>query len=329
MNTTAPIPPPTGVSQGAPAPDEPPTRTVGGPIPGRNVKSLIGCTFGRLTVTRFIGLNQKHCALWECLCQCGKPCTVSGISLRKGNTKSCGCLARELSSKRHRKDLTGFQFGRLTVVQYFKTKGSRAYWLCRCSCGGQKVVSGALLLDGSTKSCGCLIHAPQYENLLGKTFGRLTVIRFLRCNRRGAVWECHCRCGAIREVSGTHLRLGRSKSCGCLNRDVMSARKGAKNPNWNASMDQESRDRRRRGSPTQLQFGRVALNVRKRDHNSCVVCGCSGCMLHVHHLEPWAYAPALRYDPANLVTLCKECHSQFHIIYGKSGDLEDFEEFMR
>ena len=31
-----------------------------------------------------------------------------------------------------------------------------AYWTCKCICGTQKVIQGSLLLNGGTKSCGCL-----------------------------------------------------------------------------------------------------------------------------------------------------------------------------
>lgn len=36
---------------------------------------------------------------WLCLCSCGNRKIISGSSLRSGNTKSCGCLARETTSK--------------------------------------------------------------------------------------------------------------------------------------------------------------------------------------------------------------------------------------
>jgi hypothetical protein len=33
--------------------------------------------------------------------------------------------------------------------------------------------------------------------------------------------------------------------------------------------------------------------------------------LEVHHIQPWHMAFDLRYDPDNLVTLCRECHFRF------------------
>ena len=56
--------------------------------------------FGRLTVLRQSGKNKWNCAEWECLCLCGKTVIVGGYNLRKGRTKSCGCLSREKAKER-------------------------------------------------------------------------------------------------------------------------------------------------------------------------------------------------------------------------------------
>lgn len=56
------------------------------------------------------------------------------------------------------KDLTGMQFGRLTVIkripQNGKTKNAR--WLCHCSCGNTHEASSSPLLAGKIQSCKCL-----------------------------------------------------------------------------------------------------------------------------------------------------------------------------
>lgn len=53
-------------------------------------------------------------------------------------------------------DLTGQQFGRLTALSRAgKDKHGNVRWLCSCSCGVQKEVSGAVLRQGKAVSCGC------------------------------------------------------------------------------------------------------------------------------------------------------------------------------
>lgn len=55
-------------------------------------------------------------------------------------------------------NLTGRVFGRLTVVRFHDLVGKRRRpsWTCECSCGNEKAVSADNLLNGHTKSCGCL-----------------------------------------------------------------------------------------------------------------------------------------------------------------------------
>lgn len=57
------------------------------------------------------------------------------------------------------KDLTGQQFGYLTaesIAYVGKGKRKNAFWLCKCVCGGTKVINSSSLVEGGTKSCGCL-----------------------------------------------------------------------------------------------------------------------------------------------------------------------------
>lgn len=55
------------------------------------------------------------------------------------------------------KDISGEKFGRLLVIRFVgKTKNGNAKWLCKCDCGGEKIVSSYSLRSGRTKSCGCI-----------------------------------------------------------------------------------------------------------------------------------------------------------------------------
>ena len=57
-------------------------------------------------------------------------------------------------------NLTGKKFGRLTVLEKNGTRNSRIEWLCLCDCGNKAIVTGGMLKNGNTKSCGC-IHKEQ------------------------------------------------------------------------------------------------------------------------------------------------------------------------
>ena len=55
------------------------------------------------------------------------------------------------------KDLTGLKFGNLTVIKRDgSNKHKKATWLCKCDCGNEKSYISIHLINGNTKSCGCL-----------------------------------------------------------------------------------------------------------------------------------------------------------------------------
>ena len=66
------------------------------------VTELAGRRFGRLTVIGRHG-SDHGAATWKCICSCGALHTVASRNLTDGNTKSCGCLMREIASDRARK----------------------------------------------------------------------------------------------------------------------------------------------------------------------------------------------------------------------------------
>ena len=53
-------------------------------------KDIEGKKFGRILVISLSHIS-KH-AYWNCKCDCGKECIISGFRLRNGHTKSCGCI---------------------------------------------------------------------------------------------------------------------------------------------------------------------------------------------------------------------------------------------
>lgn len=62
---------------------------------------LTGKRFGRLTVVeKTVATNKSTNARWLCKCDCGKEITVLGTTLRRGESKSCGCYRAELSKEK-------------------------------------------------------------------------------------------------------------------------------------------------------------------------------------------------------------------------------------
>lgn len=55
----------------------------------------------------------------------------------------------------------------------------------------------------------------------GKRYGRLTVVKLDHIDsKKGAMWLCACDCGCTTVVTGNRLRIGKTRSCGCLKREA-------------------------------------------------------------------------------------------------------------
>lgn len=125
-------------------------------------RNLVGLRFGRLVVTEKTDMFDAFHAnrFWNCQCDCGRTHLVPASALLAGSTKSCGCLKREVaarSGKRNLIDMVGKTFGRLTVISLSDKRSTAGFarWLCRCSCGNEKIICGVYLRNGNTTSCGC------------------------------------------------------------------------------------------------------------------------------------------------------------------------------
>lgn len=156
-------------------------------------KDLTGQQFGEWTVLEYLGDS-----MWRCRCSCGVEKNIHRYSLLTGGSKSCG------HSTTGFKDLTGQHIGVYEVLKYL---GNRKY-SCRCECGAIDVVSTEYL-NGTELVNECQ-HA---RNLMGKTFGELTVLR----KGSPGKYVCRCSCGNEIETDRWSLEQGHTKSCGHVN----------------------------------------------------------------------------------------------------------------
>lgn len=65
---------------------------------------------------------------------------------------------------------------------------------------------------------------PKKINLINQVFNRLTVLEDSKQrNKAGSIlWKCQCECGNITLSTGTELKNGHKKSCGCLHEEQIS-----------------------------------------------------------------------------------------------------------
>lgn len=81
-------------------------------------------------------------------------------------------------------ELTGRRFGKLVVLKREQNEPKKhARWLCRCDCGKEVIIQSHCLIQGTQRSCGCLLVEMHLTH--GKTNSRLY-----------NVWNCmKQRCG--------------------------------------------------------------------------------------------------------------------------------------
>ena len=122
-------------------------------------------------------------------------------------------------------DLVGQRFGNLTVLlkdeSYVKPSGQKiTMWKCMCDCGNTISIRSEYLRNGSKTSCGCV--EKQQRNIIGQRFGRLVVIE--EDTNKSNSLICQCDCGEVTSVNRSNLTLGKTRSCGCLQKESRYAK---------------------------------------------------------------------------------------------------------
>lgn len=146
----------------------------------------------------------------KCICDCGTEKLIRKYLVTHNVVKSCGCSQYN--------KLIGRKIGKLQVLEEVpeRTKRGRKKYLCKCDCGNIKVISSDCLSGENTKSCGCLLHQTKYDELIGKKFDKLTVIKEVEKSKYGQrQFLCKCDCGNEKVILGINLITNQSTSCGC------------------------------------------------------------------------------------------------------------------
>lgn len=134
------------------------------------------------------------------------------------------------------KNLIGQKFGRLLVINYAGLNKNRAsIWECLCDCTNIVKVVGSSLKSKNTTSCGCYqkdkVKETKTKDLSGQYFHRLFVIKKVNKDNKKLKWECLCTCKNVVEVFGNDLVSEKTRSCGCLQKEIAieTAKKYLKN----------------------------------------------------------------------------------------------------
>lgn len=105
-------------------------------------------------------------------------------------------------------------------------------------------------------------------DLTGKVFGRLTALeKTSPFGSKKPTWRCRCACGAFIETTGERLRIGDTRSCGCLHREQAA---------------QFCRDRETTHGGSRSRIYRIWVHMIDR------------CQRPTHHAAKWYFSKGIR-----------------------------------
>ena len=226
-------------------------------------------------------------------------------------------------------DLTGKQFGRLTVIKRNgSNKHKQALWLCKCECGNEISVPTASLNSGNTKSCGCYNKDVIKERSQSEEFKQRSSNMMKELNKKQ--WQneefkqMHIKMQEERwkdeEFKQKHSDMMKKLNEENWNNEEYRAKmSGINAPNYNPELTDEDRENRR----IKQEYKQWSKEVKEQADYTCDCCGKRGYELHSHHLNSWNAYKEQRYDLANGVCLCESCHKEFHKLYGKGDNTKE------
>lgn len=167
-----------------------------------------GDKFNRWTAVRFVERRGSN-YFWLFRCSCGAEKVRGTSSVTSGNSRSCGCIRKEILATVR----VGDVFTRLTAVRPYHEKPGGGYWLFRCICGTEHPAKIYEVRNGGIKSCGCLRDERRLPPIqIGDTFSDLTAVRPIDGS---PLWLFKCSCGTECSPRPQRVVNGRIKSCGC------------------------------------------------------------------------------------------------------------------
>jgi len=236
-------------------------------------------------------------------------------------------------------DLTDKKFNRLMPIKCVgKNKYGQSLWLCKCSCGQEKIIVGASLRSGLTQSCGCL---QKEKTIKSKT----RHYKISRINKTTVIASCHKHgiCIHITNKKNNGLRCGLCSSFYNKERNQRkeikektnerarrNSRKWLENPINNLANKLRKRVRQglnrisnkkingcfRNLDYTPLQLYNYLENIKRLQNNECPYCKISydKCKVSIDHIIPLEKAKTEEeiinlFDLKNLNLMCKSCNS--------------------
>lgn len=179
--------------------------------------NLKGQTIGKLLVLEETNQRKNKSIVWKCKCNCGNIDYFSTKELRSDGIIQCKeCGKQRKPQTKLTNDIIGQKFNHLLVLEKTeKRQSGKILYKCKCDCDKKTIVytTRTDLLNGHTKSCGCI--KKKYK--LGNVINNREIIGYdlEKSKQNRFYYKCKCLlCG--HEYSALGQTLENTISCGCV-----------------------------------------------------------------------------------------------------------------
>jgi len=181
--------------------------------------------------------------------------------------------------------------GNKIIKEIGKDKNGKKIVLVICgNCGNKFKILEKNIINGNTKSCGCLPKGG-YKNNVGKEYNGIKILKEIKRDKHGykiVLAKCPY-CGNIFQVYESSLKDGLIKSCGCQryskerNKKISEKMSGKNHPNWKGGISY--------GKYCPKFNNKIKKEIREKYNNCDYISGLhknicnNGYNLDVHHID--------------------------------------------
>jgi hypothetical protein len=251
------------------------------------------------------------------------------------------CIDCNIELKSHGKPKRCVSCYRLHRSQYFKHSEETKIKISKSKtkpkidkqCSKCDVIVSQQNKTGLCQSC-----SKKGKWFIGLKINKLEFLNHIGKDKNGyEIWNIKCYCGNKFTAIASKIKTERVRSCGCLNKEhckkLGKSQTGINNPAWikdrtKTSLFIRKKDYSRNNQGSWQYFSRKY----KIDKNyTCELTGEKMKLgeLEVHHIDSVTERPDLVLDKNNVICIKKEIHKNFHKLYGKKTNKNQWEEFIK
>lgn len=174
------------------------------------------------------------------------------------------------------------------------------------------------------ESIGC--HIPRYYNartckmmVKHNTFLIIDVNNLSKTSGQKVDAECDCCKKKYKITYAEYVRNNHNGKYYCHACAMGLFNSGKNHPMYKSEKTDKEREEKR----LYPEYTNFIKRILARDNYTCQCCGKKSGRLNVHHLDGYDWCVEKRTDDTNGITLCRNCHKNFHSIYGSGGNTKE------